>query len=206
MHLQSLSIPMLLVITVVSGSWLLPATPILVVISLSALSITAIVLLFRTSLHESIRQLGHYVVEGLPRIVNELTLFLAAGLIAAGMSALIQQGIVPNPFTTFDASNAAILLAIMLLLAAMGIHPVILISSLSPLLLTLDPDPNLLAITYLIAWNLGTCSSPLSGTNLVFQGRYDIPGWKVATWNWPYALVMYGFAVLWLQVLDRFFL
>ncbi len=206
MHLQSLSIPLMLVITVVFGSWLLPATPILVVISLSALSITTIVLLFRTSLPESVRQLGHYVIDGLPRIVNELTLFLAAGLIAAGMSSLIQQGIVPNPFTSFDASSAAILLGIMLLLAVMGIHPVILISSLSPLLLTLEPDPNLLAITYLIAWNLGTCSSPLSGTNLVFQGRYDIPSWKIATWNWPYALVMYGCAVLWLQILERVFL
>ncbi len=205
MHLQSLGVPLLLVLTVVLGSWLLPATPILVVIALSALLITAIVLLFRTSFHESTRQLGHYVIEGLPRIVNELTLFLAAGLIAAGMSALILQGIVPNPFTSFDATTAAILLGIMLLLAVIGIHPVILISSLSPLLLTLDPDPNLLAITYLIAWNLGTCSSPLSGTNLVFQGRYDIPGWKVAMWHWPYAMVMYGFAVLWLQILDRVF-
>ncbi len=201
-HLQSLGIPMLLVITVMLGSWLLPSTPILVVISLSALSITAMVLLVRTGLRESFRQLARYVVEGLPRIVNELTLFLAAGLIAAGMSALIQQDIVPNPFTTFDASTAAELLGIMLLLAAMGIHPVILISSLSPLLLTLDPDPSLLAITYLMAWNLGTCSSPLSGTNLVFQGRYDIPAWKIATWNWPYAIVMYGIATIWLHVLE----
>ncbi len=206
MHLQSLMIPMLLVIAVVSGSWLLPSVPILVVISLSALLITCIVLLFRGGLRESILLPGRYVVEGLPRIVNELTLFLAAALIAAGMSALIQQGIVPNPFTSFDASTASMLLGFMLLLAAIGVHPVILISSLSPLMLTLEPDPNLLAITYLMAWNLGTGSSPLSGTNLVFQGRYNISSWKIAMWNWPYALLMYGFAVLWLQVLDRNFL
>ena len=73
------------------------------------------------------------------------------------------------------------------------------------MILTLDPDPNLLAITYLLGWNLGTCCSPLSGTHLVFQGRYDIPSWKAAMWNWPYALIMYGFAVIWLQLLEEYF-
>lgn len=203
MHLQSISVPLLLALAVVAGSWLLPEVSVLVVIAISALFITIGGLILRSSLYQSFKQLKQYVIDGLPRIVNELTLFLAAGLIAAGMSALIQQGIVPNPFTTFDATTAAQLLGVMLLLAAIGVHPVILISSLTPLMLTLDPDPNLLAITYLLAWNLGTCSSPLSGTNLVFQGRYGIPSWRVAMWNWPYALVMYGFAVLWLQILDR---
>lgn len=203
MHLQSISVPLLLALAVVAGSWLLPEVSVLVVIAISALFITIGGLILRSSLYQSFKQLKQYVIDGLPRIVNELTLFLAAGLIAAGMSALIQQGIVPNPFTTFDATTAAQLLGVMVLLAAIGVHPVILISSLTPLMLTLDPDPNLLAITYLLAWNLGTCSGPLSGTNLVFQGRYGIPSWRVAMWNWPYALVMYGFAVLWLQILDR---
>ncbi len=202
MHLNSIIIPLLLALAVLGGSWLLPKTSVLDIIAISALLITLGSLGVRNGLHKSIMQVKQYVIDGLPRIVNELTLFLAAGLIAAGMSALIRQNIVPNPFSVFDASTAAQLLGIMLMLAAIGIHPVILISSLGPLMLTLDPDPNLLAITYLLAWNLGTCSSPLSGTNLVFQGRYDIPSWKAAMWNWPYALVMYGFAVVWLQVLE----
>jgi hypothetical protein len=75
------------------------------------------------------------------------------------------------------------------------------ISGFSPMILTLDPDPQLLAATYLFAWNLGTCSSPLSGTNLVFQGRYGIPAWKTAIWNWPYAIVMLIVAAFWLQVI-----
>jgi len=59
-------------------------------------------------------------------------------------------------------------------------------------------------VTYLFAWNLGTCSSPLSGTHLVFQGRYGIPSWKAAVWNWPYAIVMWLIAVGWLQIVERF--
>ncbi len=206
MHLQSLRVPLLLVVTVALGIWLLPGIPVLVVIALSALLITLMVLVIRKNLLFAFQQIGHYIVDGLPRTVNELTLFLAAGLIAAGMSALIQQGIVPNPFTEFNAITAAKLLGIMLLLAAMGVHPVILISSFTPLMITLNPDPNLLAITYLMAWNLGTCSSPLSGTHLVVQGRYGIPSWKAAMWNWPYAMVMYGFAVIWLQLIEIYLL
>lgn len=206
MHWKSLSVPFMLVISVIFGGVVFPHTPTLVVIASSALLVTIVVLLFRKTLRGTLNELVSYTLEGLPRIVNELTLFLAAGLIAAGTLALIQQGIVENPFTRFDSNTAAIVLGIMLLLAAIGIHPVIAISSFTPMLLTLDPNPNLLAITYLLGWNLGTCSSPLSGTHLVFQGRYDIPSWKAAMWNWPYALVMYGFAIGWLKLLEIYFI
>ena len=49
-----------------------------------------------------------------------------------------------------------------------------------------------------------TCASPLSGTNLVFQGRYGLPSWKIAVWNWPYAIAMLLVGALWLQVVVRF--
>jgi uncharacterized membrane protein YciS (DUF1049 family) len=77
------------------------------------------------------------------------------------------------------------------------------ISSFAPMIMTLDPDPNLLAATFLFAWHLGTCSNPLSGTNLVFQGRYEISAWKLAFWNWPYAIVMLIVGALWLQAVAR---
>jgi len=202
MQISGLRVPVLLVLSVVIATWLLPGTPVLVVIASCAIFVTIITLLFRTSMESALRQLAHYTINGLPRMVNELTLFLAAGVLAAGMSAMIKNGAVANPFVVFDALTAAKLLGIMVILAAMGIHPVILISSFTPLILTLDPDPNLLAVTYLFAWNLGTCSSPLSGTHLVFQGRYGIPSWKAAIWNWPYAVVMWLIAIGWLQVVE----
>ena len=201
-HIQSITVPFLLACFVIIGTWLIPHAPILVIISLSALLITCGVLLLRVGVGNTVEQIREYVTDGLPRIVNELTLFLAAGVIAAGISALIQQDIISSPFSQFDATTASMLLGIMLLVSALGIHPVIQISSLSPMLLTLNPDTNLLAITFLIAWSLGTCSSPLSGTNLVFQGRYNIPAWKIAVWNWPYALIMYGLAICWLHFLS----
>lgn len=203
MQLGALKVPAILIACVLVLSQLLPDTPILVLIALSALSVTAGVLLFRRGARASLGALRDYVFTGLPRIVNELCLFLAAGVLAAGISALILSGVLSNPFTEFDAVTAAEVFAIIVLCGFCGIHPIIMISSFAPMILTLDPDPNLLAATFLMCWNLGTCASPLSGTNLVFQGRYGLPSWKIAVWNWPYAIVMIGVGALWLQVVAR---
>ena len=204
-HLAALRVPAILIVTVVLISQLLPGTSILVLIAISALLVTSLVLVIRKGIGGSIVALRDYVFEGLPRIVNELCLFLAAGVLAAGISALILSGVFENPFDRFDSVSAAEVLAIMLLCAFCGIHPIIMISSFTPMILTLNPDPNLLAATFLFAWHLGTCSNPLSGTNLVFQGRYGIPGWKIAFWNWPYAIVMLIIGALWLQTLAQIF-
>ena len=202
-HLNALLVPALLIVTVILLSQLLAGTSILVLIAVSALLVTGLVLLRRRGLAGSITRLREHVVDGLPRVVNELCLFLAAGVLAAGISALIRHGVFDNPFSQFDAVTAAEMLAIMLFCAFCGIHPIIMISSFAPMILTLDPDPNLLAVTFLFAWHLGTCSNPLSGTNLVFQGRYGIAGWKIAFWNWPYAIVMLLIGAVWLQLVAR---
>jgi hypothetical protein len=204
-HLKALKVPVILIITVVLMSQLMPTTPILVLIAISALFVTLSVLIMRYGMAASIGRLQAYIVTGLPRIVNELCLFLAAGVLAAGISALILHGVFDNPFNEFDAITAAEVLALMLLCAFIGVHPIIMISSFTPMILTLNPDPNLLAATFLFAWHLGTCSNPLSGTNLVFQGRYGIPAWKLAFWNWPYAIVMLIVGAAWLQVVADIF-
>ncbi|MDH3636161.1 MAG: hypothetical protein OES20_15790 [Gammaproteobacteria bacterium] len=204
-HLSALKVPAILIITVVLMSQLLPITPILVLIAISALLVTCSVLILRLGIAASIDRLKTHVLNGLPRIVNELCLFLAAGVLAGGISALIVHGVFENPFDQFDAITAAEVLAIMLLCAFCGIHPIIMISSFAPMIMTLNPDPNLLAATFLFAWHLGTCSNPLSGTTLVFQGRYGIPSWKLAFWNWPYAIGMLVVGAIWLQIVAQAF-
>jgi hypothetical protein len=204
-HLNALKIPAILMVSVVAFSHWLPETPMLVVISICALMVTAVTLFLRRGLIASSRSLHGYIYDGLPKIANELLLFQGAGLLAAGMVAVVQLGIVDNPFTEFNSTTAGQVLAIILLAAAVGVHPVILISSLSPLIMGLNPDPSFLAATYLLAWNLGTCASPLSGTQLVFQGRYGIPGWKAAISNWPYAILMYLIAIVWLWMSEQLF-
>ncbi len=204
-HLSALKVPAILIMVVITMSQLFPDQSILVLIALSALLVTTSVLLLRHGIGGSMARLRDYSYTGLPRIVNELCLFLAAGVLAGGISALILNGVFENPFTQFDAVTAVQLLAFMLVCAFCGIHPIILISGFAPMIMTLNPDPNLLAVTFLFAWHLGTCSNPLSGTNLVFQGRYAIPSWKLAFWNWPYAIIMLAVGAIWLQVVAKLF-
>ena len=203
-HLAALRVPLLLIVSVVLAGYLLDKAPILVLIALCALLVTLAVLWLRHGIGGSLARLRQHIIDGLPRIVNELCLFLAAGVLAAGISALIQHGVFENPFARFDAVTAVQLLTIILLAAVFGIHPIIMISSFSPMILTLEPNPHLLAATFLFGWHIGTCANPLSGTNLTFQGRYGIPGWKIAFWNWPYAVTMLAVGALWLQLVAGF--
>ncbi len=200
-QLHSLQVPAILVGCVVLCTVLLSEVSTLTIITLSALLVTACILTIRQDYDSAAGSLKSFTLDGLPGMVNELVLFLVAGVLAAGISGLVQIEYITNPFDQFGTAEALVLLAIMILLSMLCIHPVIQITSFTPLILPLNPDPNLLAVIYLFAWHLGTCSSPLSGTNLVFQGRYGIPSWKGAMWNWPYALVMYLVAIIWLNLI-----
>ena len=202
-HISALKIPLILILAVVLLSQVMSNTPILVLIAISALAVTSSVLLLRNGSTGTLNRLKNYIATGLPKMVNELCLFLAAGVLAGGISALILNGVFENPFSHFDSVTAAIVLGLMVLCGFFGIHPIIMISSFAPMIMTLDPNPHLLAATFLFAWHLGTCSNPLSGTNLVFQGRYGIPAWKIAFWNWPYAVSMLIIGSIWLQILGR---
>lgn len=128
-------------------------------------------------------------------MINELQLFLAAGVLAAGLATLI-GGSFLTASTAFTASSAALLLGALILLAVAGVHPVVMVTGATPMIMSLNPAPDLLAVCYLLAWALGTCASPLSGTHLAFQGRYGLPSWKGALWNWPYVAFMYCLAVV----------
>ncbi len=205
-HLEALRVPALLILVTLVAAQLLPAASILVLISVSALLVTLLVLSLRRGPRQSLQRLREHVATGLPRIVNELCLFLAAGVLAAGIAALISHGVFDNPFSEFDTLSAIELLALIVVAGMLGIHPIVTISSVSSMILGLDPNPELLAATFLFGWHLGTCANPLSGTNLVFQGRYAVPSWKMALWNWPYALVMLVVAALWLPLVNQILL
>ncbi len=199
-NFYNLWIPAALAAIILMLNSLAPEWSVLTHISLSSLLLTVVVLLFREGLGAR-RILTRFVVGGLPTMINELQLFLAAGVLAAGLVAVINDSFLPS-LSGFTAASASLLLGVIILLAVAGLHPIVTISGATPLLMTLNPAPDLLAVCYLLAWGLGTCASPLSGTHLVFQGRYGIPSWKGAFWNWPYVLVMYGVAVLLLYAVE----
>ena len=78
----------------------------------------------------------------------------------------------------------------MVVLAIFGVHPVISIATAQGLLAPLAPDPNLLGITYLMAWAIGVSISPLSGMHLAMQGRFGIDSVGFLRWNGGFTLAM----------------
>lgn len=201
--LSKLWLPVSLTAVVVGMQAIFPFMPILVVISLSALALSAGVLCTRLGACKAGGTLYRHVLQGLPRSSNELLLFLSAGVLATGLSAFLESTHFELGLSSYTLQAACITLALMILTAAAGIHPVIQISVLTPLILPIEPDPDLLAMTFLFAWALGNAASPLSGTHLMFQGRYNVPAWKLAVQNWPYVVPMY-FVAIFLLTLQTF--
>jgi len=199
--IASLWIPAVLATAVAVGSWLLPSVSILNVIAIAALGVTASVLMVRQRPLGAIRTMSIHVRTGLPGMVGELLLFLGAGVLAVGLSAVVETGVLKLPVSEFTPAVASMLLFGVVLVSALGLHPVIAVAAMTPLLMPLDPPPLLLAVTYLYCWSLGTSASPLSGTHLIFQGRYGVPSYKAAVWNWPYVGVMFVVGVLLLHTL-----
>jgi len=193
---DSLWVPATLALMVFVWNLLAPTVSILVAISLSSLVLTVGVLVLRKGQRRTRASLSNYVTKELPKAVNELQLFLSAGILASGLQAMVAVGWLTSPIVSFTGLTACLLLALIIFVAAMGIHPVIQIAALTPLILTSNPDPELLGLTYMFGWSLGTCGSPLSGTNLVIQGRYSIPAWRSAVQNWPFIGVMYLLACI----------
>ena len=200
MQFDSLLVPIMFAVIVFLASLFFPGLGILVVIALSAIAITFGMLLYRQGFRGALFGMGSFVKNDLCKSVNELQLFLAAGVLASGLQAMVQIGSLSAPFATFNSTIACALLAMMTLIAALGLHPVIQIAAMTPIILNTNPNPELLGLTYLFAWALGTCASPLSGTNLVMQGRYGVVAWRNAVQNWPFVGVMYVFACVLLVI------
>ncbi|SFH72443.1 hypothetical protein [Modicisalibacter xianhensis] len=129
--------------------------------------------------------------EGLPRLAPQFALFLAAGVLSSGLAAMLASwpGGPDLPFSRFGEWHAWLLLGLIVALAFVGIHPLVGVTTLAPLLSPLSPDPTLLGMMFLMGWALGTGSSPLSGSNLALSVRYGVKAKDIMRWNLPYALI-----------------
>ena len=199
----NLWIPLTLTVLVIIGRALFPQVPILVIICLAALTATILFSCTRKGFVKTAGLLRSHIGGGLSGMAGEMLLFLAAGVLAVGLGALVSAAHVSLPMTgTFNALAAGLLLAAIIVTSALGIHPVISITVSAPLLAPIHPDPVLLAVTYVFGWSLGTCTSPLSGINLIFQGRFGISSGRVAMRNWPFAAAMSLVGLLFFQIVS----
>ncbi|HRD67752.1 MAG TPA: hypothetical protein PKY50_16525 [Candidatus Competibacter sp.] len=199
MHFGALWIPGLLVAIVLTVHTLVPHWSILAIIAASAPLLTAGILIAQQK-RGAWQPLRDHVRHGLASTVNELALFLAAGVLAAGLIGLTGQMGNWLPFERFGPSQASLLLLAMVGAATLGVHPVITIAACGVWLAPIHPEPNLLAITLLMVWGIGVPANPLSGLHLMMQGRYGIDGYAFLHWNKTYVLKCLGAAVVLLHL------
>ena len=96
---EALLVPAVLLVSVGILSQVFPGLSILVIIAVCALLLTVFLLYRRQGGVGMARTLGGHVTDALPAMVGELSLFLAAGVLATAMSAMIEVGAITSPFT-----------------------------------------------------------------------------------------------------------
>jgi len=204
MHWGSLWLPALMAAIVIVVHEISPGISILALIAAAAPTLALVVMAARGE--AALSRFRRHVTARLPTMANELWLFLAAAVMAAGVAALIRALPVWLPFTHFGGPQAAAVLIFMVALAVVGVHPVVGIALMATVLQPLQPDPTLMAMTFLSVWAIGVAASPLSGMNLALQGAYDVRPMEVLRANAPYAVAMLAVAssvlMLYAQSLD----
>lgn len=162
--------------------------PVIAVITLLAPLITSLALLRQRQM--GLPVINHHVRRNLPRMNNELMLFLAAGVLAAGLGSVLTTLGGWSLFSTFGPLQAWLTTLLITGFAIAGVHPVIGIATFGTMLLPLEPNHSLLAMTFLASWTLGISASPLSGMNLALQGRFGLDGMDIMRWNAGYTVIM----------------
>lgn len=133
---------------------------------------------------------------------TEMALFLVAGMFGIFISSILIGMNLELPFEIFDWQIASILLLIFIILAFVGIHPIITIAIIGDFLSGVNHT--LLALTFLMAWSTTVSTSPFSGLNLTVVARYDFAAKEIFRLNIFYAFKMYLICVFCLFILSNY--
>ncbi|RPF54260.1 hypothetical protein [Aquisalibacillus elongatus] len=173
---------------------------VLTIIPIIAIVASTIWSLFFQSPGEYVKDLYDYTQNRLPKMGNELSLFIAAGtfglaILNAGASEWIIYFIESTGIT-----HMLILLPILALivngLSFVGIHPIITNTALAITLSSspiFEGDHLLLSLGLLIGWMMTILVSPFSATNLMVGNLTNTNSVHVGLkMNWKYALILYA--------------
>lgn len=192
--IESLMVPVLLAAAVLFFHQFWHDTNILIIICLLAPAGAFVFMKGRprlTTLHD-------FIDNRIVSVSSQFALFLAAGVFSTGIKSIIH--VYPALFSlegmAFTPLLFAIVLGSMIIIGIMGVHPVVSIAIVSPLLLPLDPDHSQLGFLFLTNWAVSAGSSPLSGVGLALVSRYQASPRGIIQCNWHYALMMWAIACL----------
>ncbi|MFB1032840.1 MAG: tellurium resistance protein TerC, partial [Aliarcobacter cryaerophilus] len=202
LSLQTLYLPLILAFFVLITHYLYEDFKIILLISSFAFLLTIFILPIKKGLKNSLKILKFHIIDELPKMKSEISLFLVAGLFGI-MAGSVLLGLNFNlPFEVFDYKVAAVTLLIFIILAFVGIHPIISISILGDFFV--GANHTLLAMTFLMAWATTVSTSPISGLNLTMSARYSCNPKEIFKLNIFYAIKMYIVCVILLFFMSKF--
>ena len=201
-HFESLRLPVVLALTVMGGVLVIDEISVLSLITVLTPLVVCGALVARGGLAGLRHAMTVYVMRRLPEMGGELALLLAAGVLASGLVAAVAGLDGWTPVTEFGALQASGLLLIFIVLSLICIHPVVIVSVLAPLLISIESDPTLVAIAFAMGWGLGCAVNPMSGTNLILNTRYGVSNWAVAYSNVGFSGTLYIVAVVLLYLYE----
>ncbi|WP_432735728.1 hypothetical protein [Maridesulfovibrio sp. FT414] len=188
-RVESMTVPLLLAVAVIVGHHFFPEMGMILLICLVAPP--AAILLMRN--RPRLPQLRDFVSNRIVSTVSQFVLFLTAGVFSVGITSVIQ--VFPEHFNfagqTFNNGIFAIISALLVGMGLVGVHPLVGISIVSPMLLPLNPDNSQLGFMFLSCWAISTGSSPLSGVGLVLTSRFNVSPREILTGNFHYVIAMW---------------
>jgi hypothetical protein len=199
---ESLYVPFILAILVLVTNYIYPNIKVIVLISFFSIFITLLIFPFKKGLSQSLIKFNNHVIEELPKMKVEMALFLVAGMFGISISSILIGLNLDLPFKIFDWQIASILLFIFIMLAFIGIHPIITIAIIGDFLGGVNHT--LLALTFLMAWSTTVSTSPFSGLNLTIVARYNFDAKEIFRLNIFYAFKMYLICVFCLFLLSKY--
>ena len=202
LSLESLYLPFMLALLVLITNYFFPNIKVIVLISTYSLLMSLLILPVKKGLIQSYFKFTFYISDELPKMKTEMALFLVAGMFGISISSILIGMNLELPFEIFDWQIASILLLIFIILAFVGIHPIITIAIIGDFLSGVNHT--LLALTFLMAWSTTVSTSPFSGLNLTIVARYNFDVKVIFKLNIFYAFKMYFICVLCLFVLSKY--
>ena len=189
-RLESLWLPFVLVCSVAAAHWARPSLSVLLLLALLAPLLAAVVLATRTGPVGAMRTVKRFALNELPGMSGELTLFLAAGVLGGGLTALVSAYPSIVPAFTLTAATGTMAVAGIVVTAMAGVHPLVSVTTLIAVTLPASPDPTLLAAVCVTGWGIGSAASPYSGINMVLAARCGVSSWMFTRWNAVYCAIM----------------
>ncbi len=202
LSLDSLFLPILLALLVLITNHIYPEIKVIVLISSFSILMTILILPIKKSIFESLKILKFHILDELPKMKSEISLFLVAGMFGISISSILIGLNLSLPFEIFDWQIASLLLLIFVILAFIGIHPIITIAIIGDFLSGVNHT--LLAVTFLMAWSTTVSTSPFSGLNLTIISRYNCSAKEIFRLNITYAIKMYFICTFCLFLLSKY--